>query len=338
MKITNELGKLIQKYYNDGNSATAISKLINISVVTICNYLKSIGITLRDGRKIDDNLGNEIINLYRGGSSLSNISRKINISIATISKYLKSKNIKIINYQNKTKFNEHIFDNIDTEEKAYWLGFIFADGYISKRDNTFELSVGIKDVNHLIKFNTFMEHEKDNVKISTATYNNKSYKRARWSVVNKHLWNTLNNLGCTPKKSLTLKFPELDSLLIKHFIRGYFDGDGCLTIIKKTISPKCTILGTMNFLKSIKIKLDKLNIKNSIVSDKRMKNTYILNISQTDKITMRFLKYLYLNSSIYLDRKFKRFEFFNNSRSVEKLTELLASENGRDCDVDAVVT
>ena len=68
--------------------------------------------------------------------------------------------------QNKTKFNENIFDCIDTEEKAYWLGFIFADGSIRSNGSfIFELSLKGSDINHLHKFNTFMGHIKDNVKI-----------------------------------------------------------------------------------------------------------------------------------------------------------------------------
>lgn len=74
-------------------------------------------------------------------------------------------------------------------------------------------------------------------------------ERCRWSIVNKHLWNTLNNLGCTPQKSLTLKFPNIGSELFISFIRGYFDGDGCLTYYKgDKVYPKCDILGTEGFL------------------------------------------------------------------------------------------
>lgn len=146
-----------------------------------------------------------------------------------MSRKLKAKGIEIINHQNETKFNEHIFDVIDTEEKAYWLGFIFADGYISSRDNGFELSLKGSDIEHLHKFNKFMEHNKDNVKLGEVKNKDKTFLRCRWGIVNKHLWNTLNNLGCTPRKSLTLQFPNISEELEIPFIRGYFDGDGCLS-------------------------------------------------------------------------------------------------------------
>ncbi|MGM9535052.1 MAG: hypothetical protein ACI3VR_07355, partial [Intestinibacter sp.] len=65
---------------------------------------------------------------------------------------------------NRPKFNEHIFDVIDTEEKAYWLGFIFADGYIGstplepnkKSVYNFELSLKLEDTSHLEKFKSFI--------------------------------------------------------------------------------------------------------------------------------------------------------------------------------------
>lgn len=77
-----------------------------------------------------------------------------------------------------------------------------------------------------------MQHNKDNISLGEIQQNGKTYVRCRWNVSNKHLWNSLNTLGCTPNKSLTLMFPSetvLTAELIPDFLRGYFDGDGCLT-------------------------------------------------------------------------------------------------------------
>ena len=62
--------------------------------------------------------------------SLTKMAEREGTTRQTLAKYFKGIGIEVINKQNKSKFNEHIFDVIDTEEKAYWLGFIFADGYI----------------------------------------------------------------------------------------------------------------------------------------------------------------------------------------------------------------
>ena len=71
------------------------------------------------------------------------------------------------------------------------------------------------------------------------------------------MWKTLNNIGCTPKKSLMLKFPDKSvfkyNKLIIDFIRGYFDGDGCISYHRntKSVSPYCSIISTNEFLTSI---------------------------------------------------------------------------------------
>lgn len=73
-----------------------------------------------------------------------------------------------------------------------------------------------------------MKHKKDN-----RHYHHTKNPSCSWYVTNYHLWNTLNNYGCIPNKSLTLKFPDESIFkskdLIRHFIRGYFDGDGCFS-------------------------------------------------------------------------------------------------------------
>lgn len=331
-RIDKTLGKKIVELYTvDHLSCTKIGKLVNKQTITICRYLKSQGIKVINFAsipKINDELGELIIRKYtKDNDSISQISKDVNVSVTVISKYLKANGIQIINQQNRAKFNENIFDSIDNEEKAYWLGFIYADGCLSSRDNGFELSLSIKDIKHLEKFNSFMEHEKDNVRIGTSKYNGKELKRCRWGVTNKHLWETLNNLGCTPRKSKTLKFPDIYlGKFTKDFIRGYFDGDGCITYKKDTVESQSTIVGTECFLKKVQEILQAENIVSKIREDKRMKYTKVLCISS--KSERDFLNYIYSGSTIYLDRKFKRFEFFSICRSAKELAEFLESEIG----------
>lgn len=277
--------------------------------------------------------------------SLTKMAKREGTTRQTLAKYFKEIGVEIINKQNQTKFNEHIFDSIDTEEKAYWLGFIYADGYISsdpldidKKDRyVFEISLKGDDYYHLEKFNKFMEHIKDNVKISNSKCNNKLFKRCRWMVSNKHLWETLNNYGCTPRKSLILQFPDesifKDKSLIRHFIRGYFDGDGCFTrgIHKTIVSPIISILGTPEFLNILKCIIP---INSFIKHDKRHSDkTIILEFHKKEGID--FINYIYNDANVYLDRKFKLYEFFKNgSRSVKEFTELQLDNIGESPEKD----
>ena len=97
--------------------------------------------------------------MFLQGKTIEYISKELRISDSRFSKYLRECGIETNKYH-KPKFNENIFDIIDTEEKAYWLGFIFADGYIeTPKPNmkyTFEICLSCKDKHHLEKFNIFM--------------------------------------------------------------------------------------------------------------------------------------------------------------------------------------
>ena len=268
---------------------------------------------------------------------MAHICAKYHTSYSFMKKSLNAVGIQIINPITITKFNENIFDVIDTEEKAYWLGFIFADGYVSNT-NGFELSLAIKDYQHLVKFNLFVEHKDLNhVKINKASYNK---QRCRWSVKNTHFVQTLNNLGCVPRKSLILEFPKLeifkDPSLIRHFIRGYFDGDGCISrlVRKTTVSPDISLLGTPKFINKLLTILSNNNIFGKVYQDKKhTENTKILRFDIYNGIL--FINYLYDNSNIYLDRKYKLYQFFRNGcRSKEEFLELSSGNIGENPEMD----
>lgn len=294
-----------------------------------------------------ENLAQEYLN---EGISLTKLSVKYGINRWTITERFKKLGIEIINKQNRTKFDNTVFDSIDTEEKAYWLGFIFADGYINSQDTElsknrycFELSLKGSDIEHLNKFNKFMKHEDSNhAKLSkTKCANNGTIcDRCRWIVSNKHLWETLNSYGCTPKKSSTLRFPNKNIFksedLIRHFIRGYFDGDGCISrcLHKIIVSPKISIISTPEFLNSIE-EIIKYKSSRSRRCDWSI-YTQSLDFSKDDGI--KFINYIYSDCSIYLDRKFKLYQFFKNgSRSLQEWNELLQDKNGEVCDDNTVL-
>ena len=348
----NFIDQVIDLYCNKYISIAKIVETTGISRYNITKILKDNNIEIINRQnQLNYDVEKDIIPLYNKGYSLTSIAKKFNTNRDTLSRKLKELGIQVVNHQNETKFNEGIFDVIDTEEKAYWLGFIFADGYISSTPNDpskkskyqFELSLKASDVNHLNKFNKFMEHNKDNVKIGKVTCNNVECFRCRWSVTNKHLWSTLNNLGCVPNKSLILTFPSIDIFknkdLIRHFIRGYFDGDGCFsrTFYKDEVFPKCSFLGTYEFISMVKTILEKNNIHISNVNQKSAENVYTIQLSQNNSILL--INYLYNDSTIYLDRKYNLYKFFcKGCRSVKEFTELLSGNIGEDCDVNTEIS
>lgn len=217
---------------------------------------------------------------------------------------MKSINYIIINKQNKLRVRKDLFEKIETEEDAYWLGFIYADGYISD-EGTFELSLKHTDYNHLLKFADYCGFDRSKVVRKQKTNFPNSF-RCRIGFATQQLQFNFNKHGIIPRKSLTLEFPKfLNKSLYSSFIRGYFDGDGCISLyygVKGNISRKAvSLIGTEKFLNSI---LNVIKIKRNLGKDKRWSdNTYC--ISFTKQQGFNFLNYIYKNSKIHLERKYQ---------------------------------
>ena len=207
-------------------------------------------------------------------------------------------------------YDKDFFENINTEEKAYWLGFIYADGYVyySEEKRNYELGIELQigDINHLRKFNKSINGNLE-VKI-TEKYDKryeKTYRHCTIRLHDKKLVEDLNKNGVVQNKSYIIKFPNLRNDLIVPFIRGFFDGDGCLQLNKQRQCHRfdfaCASIDFVNKLRDILY--NNYNINSYITQDK---NIYRLNIRGLTNAYL-FGKLLYDNSTIYLDRKYNKF-------------------------------
>lgn len=247
---------------------------------------------------------NAIEEYKQGKLSLAKVAGKYQIDRTHLSNVLKKLGIQVINKQNISRVDETIFDKIDTEEKAYWLGFLFADGFVSTNYNVIGLDLAEKDKTHLEKYKVFLKYVGD-IKVANTNFVNS--KRARLGFSSKHIKQILISYGCVPKKSLILKFPDINIFsnkeLIRHFIRGYVDGDGCLTYENKEHTfPAVDILGTEEFL----VELSKYIPVKCKVSKCYNKQLFHINFSR--KRAYEFTKYLYKDSTVYLERKKNKYE------------------------------
>lgn len=223
----------------------------------------------------------------RRGKTITAIARNRGVSRATIYTKLKSSGV---NHQ-KLKFNHNFFEDVNCEEKAYWLGFIMADGCVSLTQSP-KVAIGLnkKDELHLKKWHKAL---KSCLKIHYCG------DRVASSHSSAKMCQDLIRLGCIPRKSLQLKFPSLREDLIRHFVRGYFDGDGCISWHnkhQKTFQIRFTIIGTKAFLDQLQIIL-----KTSNRYTKRGK-AYVLSICGNQKAGLIF-QWMYDDSTIFLDRK-----------------------------------
>lgn len=236
-----------------------------------------------------------IIKYYNKIKSVTKTAKHFKSSKYKIAKLLRNNNIEIINHQNKVRMNQYFFDIIDTEQKAYWLGFIYADGNLY--NNSLTISLQLCDLNHLEKF-------KKDIEFSGVIYKLPKINKCIITFSNKHLAKNIYNKGVVPCKSLILKFPtnkQVPDHLIRHFIRGYFDGDGGISLVKNKLIPIMSIAGTKNFLEGCNNyftpKIPLYNIKNSQI-----------NMLQVSHLTAcSHLTWLYLDSKIYLSRKYNKY-------------------------------
>ena len=214
------------------------------------------------------------------------------------------------------QFNHNYFKTIDTEEKAYILGFLYADGYNS--DKQVVITQLEQDVDILEKINKALNAD-NQIKRKLQSTNNKTKCQLCYSSID--MCTDLTNLGCFRNKSLACTFPTfLDKSLIRHFIRGYFDGDGCITYRKSGSSPGINMLGTLEFL----LKINEFFENSAIIGkkDKRhFNNTHTLRFRVQPGIN--FLYSIYNNSNIFLTRKYEKYKFLLNCKSGEKYLKSL---------------
>ena len=216
-------------------------------------------------------------------------------------------------------FNEDFFENIDSEKKAYWLGFICADGYINKKGNTVGITLDKSDENHLFKFLEDLNSVNGKIYHRFGKFNKdcKETEKAVLDLYSTKMNTDLQKLGISISKSTTLDKIKVPEKLMNHFIRGYFDGDGCVFEYwikygklkeKLSFSPGFTFVGTENFLNFIQ---DYLPHKVKLKFDKRADNSYTLYFRSMKRF-MEIRDYLYENASVYLDRKKEKCDKISN--------------------------
>lgn len=244
--------------------------------------------------------------MYLEGKSIEQIALSLHLERRKFSHYLKDQGIVVKNPTVKRVLNEDYFSLIDTEDKAYWLGFLYADGCICTRTQggkirSMKLELGLKnsDKEHLEKLAENLEYE--NYKINYRDSTNS----ARIVISSTKLCRDLIDKGCVPKKSLILQFPNfLPSHLTDHFIRGYIDGDGYIGIRHNKTSKtlRMSIIGTISMIDGI---INHFNLQPSDYSlrhDKRH-NEAIYSIGLNKDATLK-IAMIYKDSKIHLTRKY----------------------------------
>ncbi|MEI6186919.1 MAG: LAGLIDADG family homing endonuclease [Alphaproteobacteria bacterium] len=205
--------------------------------------------------------------------------------------------------------NIRYFQNCDTPIKAYFLGFIAADGcLLSNGKNSISLSITLSEVDrnllNKLKEEIGCEHRIYNIRGKMTHNKDKEKYHCRFQLCNKLLISDLMSYGFTERKSITM--PNILQNIPKEFrdsfILGYFDGDGSISYNIASKQHVISFRGTEEFLQSF---VETLQFeKYRLIKDKQ-KNCFTLTAWR--KSDIQKFKQIYNNKEFYLTRKFIKF-------------------------------
>ena len=201
------------------------------------------------------------------------------------------------------KYNRQIFKEIDTADKAYWLGFILADGYLNYSKRMLRIKLGQEDgEDHLLKFISFIGGSSDMLKTEIHSSTKKTMYYV--SLYGKEVLNSLSRLGIEQAKSGAEKPIPIDKSLERDFIRGVWDGDG---FIRKSGSG-IGLVGSYELLDYVqKVFQSELGIQPLKIHT----HGVIFKIEYRAKgDSFKILSFLYEKSTVYLNRKFNLYTFY----------------------------
>ncbi len=196
--------------------------------------------------------------------------------------------------------NESYFDSIDNQNKAYILGFIYADGCLSKK-NELIIKLHHKDNDILEKIKKDMDSENN---IFDIIQKDRDLQRC-FRINSKRIIDSLKDIGLTTNKTFTIEFPDLDKEFIRHFIRGYFDGDGCISKRKNSNSYNIVIFTASEEFKSSLVNIIEQMTKIKLGVSER-NNGYAIYFNKKKFINI-FYEFLYTDCEMFLDRKRNKF-------------------------------
>ena len=252
----------------------------------------------------------QIIEKYKEGLSAAKVAKIFGLKVTQINWVLDRNNFKRrdLSHSHITKIcNYDFFEKIDTEEKAYWLGFLYADGSVTH--NNVKLTLANLDYEHLLKFKKALNSNHKVINDRGVAF--------RVAIGNLKMYNDVIKLGCTERKTFTIKFPNEDQVpahLVRDFIRGYFDGDGCITYSthkkRQHIQWRWDITSNCEFVESVRgILSNIMGFHFSVSKEKRCTEgiCYLCAGSTSSDRLKIIYEYLYKNSTIFLQRKHDKF-------------------------------
>lgn len=267
------------------------------------------------------------------------LSKQFNYSKKIIKRILKNRGYPKPLFKHRQPFtytiNENYFEKIDSEDKAYFLGLMYADGCNDEKRGDIKIWLQERDMDILEKFNNaidsnrpikFKSAEQIQKNQSTSLIGGRIVKTTQnqrgLNIKNRKISQDLAKLGCVQKKSLIIKFPtenQVPPQLLKHFIRGLFDGDGSLCVAKpeaKRDTSSFQINGSEFLITGLKNQIQKILDIYVCIPKRKIRISPRMTISGTNQV-WKILKWIYDDAKVYLNRKYNKYQEFL-ARAVSK--------------------
>lgn len=243
----------------------------------------------------------EILNDYLINKvSILSLSKKYNLSYDIVYRFIKSRTNVISNRERYSKASHLLFKDVNTEEDAYWLGFLYADGNVYTKNGKNTISLSLIDKEHVEKFKSF-------VGVDNKIYETKN-EAFSYQFSSMEVCNNLKKYGLIDRKSTNgkLNLSDVDPNLISHLWRGVIDGDGW--VLNKKFKNRNSIriqpvIGLCGTFETCQYFLEFLKERNIKFKSKIREHKSIKKVQFSDSVAISIIELLYNGSKVHLDRK-----------------------------------
>lgn len=253
-------------------------------------------------------LVDDIARRYESGEPGQSIAAGLGISHRTVYRYLTELGVsRRTATQSATRYtlNHRYFADMDSEEPAYWLGFLAADGSVMHRPGQSVLSLMLseRDRGHVEKFREALGATAP-VNAYRQSDGSRRHASVRLQVVSEELCTDLARFGVAPGKTTRLAPPDLPAELMRHYYRGYFDGDGCISL-RANGNWTASCIGSRELMQGFASWLAaEVGVHERIRADRTVWTWYYGGNRQVPRI----LSALYEDATVYLDRKYELYQ------------------------------
>ena len=252
----------------------------------------------------------KIINAYTVQRlSVKKVADKFGVTQDRVTKIQKKNGVQLrsLSESHSLPVDSNYFDEINAEEKAYWLGFIYADGYVTK--NIFGIKLHEKDEEHLEKLKECLKsthHIGHYINKTGFSKHEVGTPYCSLTIVNEQLVRGLVKQGVLYNKSATIPFPTEEIVpapLLHHFVRGYFDGDG--SVYGSVKAPAASFDGNQGFISTL---LEVIrNVTGTKCNVQPDHSIFCIKLGGRN-IIQKLYDYMYSDATVFLGRKKQRFE------------------------------